>query len=307
MFKYTIIIPHRNCPDFLARCIDSIELRDDVQLIVVDDNSSEDVVDFNAFPGKDDPRITVIFDKSGKGAGHARNIGLEHAEGDWIVFADADDFFTEDMYGTMEKYTDSSADIVYLRPVDLNEDLSRHDGPSKIPYYLSHFDGKPEAKEYMFRYMASEPWCKLFNAGFVRRHKLAFDETSVANDWGFSARAGYHASKIEWHDVPFYCYVHRAASLCNSIPGERQLLDRAWVYASLCSFMHERGIIWSDDALFRHLYSIMVKSPKVFFKALDRVSFYKGKTELAWSTILWRLTRKRRMGLGYYFNCPLCR
>lgn len=305
-YRFTVIIPHRNCPDLLARCIESVGLESDVQLIIVDDNSSGDIVDFDAFPGRNDPRIDVIFDKSGKGAGHARNIGLAHAEGEWVIFADADDFFTEGMYATIDRHSGTGADIVCFKPVDLNEDLSVHEGPAKIPYYLSHFEDKPEAREYMFRYMASEPWCKMYRTEFIKKHSIAFDETSVANDWGFSARAGYHAEKIEWHDVPFYCYIHRASSLCNSRPGEKQMLDRAWVYASLCSFMHEKGVTWSDDALYRHLYS-MITSPGLFMKALRRTSFYKSIPALAWSTVWWRLSRRRKMGLGYYFNCPLCR
>ena len=39
--NYSFIIPHKNCPDLLQRCVDSIPERDDVQVIVVDDNSDE--------------------------------------------------------------------------------------------------------------------------------------------------------------------------------------------------------------------------------------------------------------------------
>jgi glycosyltransferase involved in cell wall biosynthesis len=41
MYNYSFIIPHKNCPDLLQRCVDSIPDRDDVQVIVVDDNSDE--------------------------------------------------------------------------------------------------------------------------------------------------------------------------------------------------------------------------------------------------------------------------
>lgn len=53
MYTYTIIIPHRNIPKLLQRCLDSIPHRDDLHIIVVDDNSDPDKVDFEHFPGYD--------------------------------------------------------------------------------------------------------------------------------------------------------------------------------------------------------------------------------------------------------------
>ena len=50
-FKYSIIIPHKNIPVLLQRCLDSIPIRDDIQIVIVDDNSSSEIVDFDNFPG----------------------------------------------------------------------------------------------------------------------------------------------------------------------------------------------------------------------------------------------------------------
>ena len=51
MINYSIIIPHKNIPNLLQRCLDSIPNREDVQIIVVDDNSDPNIVDFDKFPG----------------------------------------------------------------------------------------------------------------------------------------------------------------------------------------------------------------------------------------------------------------
>ena len=91
--SFTIIIPHRDCPDLLQRCLDSIPERENVQVIVVDDNSDPSIVDFDRFPGKGRDNVKIVFTKEGKGAGYARNVGLEYATGEWIVFSDADDYF----------------------------------------------------------------------------------------------------------------------------------------------------------------------------------------------------------------------
>ena len=82
----------------LLRCLGSIPIREDVQVIVADDNSDiTEVDDVNLFslPEKY-PHVEFIWGKNEngrKGAGYARNLGLEKAKGKWLVFADADDFF----------------------------------------------------------------------------------------------------------------------------------------------------------------------------------------------------------------------
>ena len=69
MINYSIIIPHKNIPNLLQRCLDSIPNREDVQIIVVDDNSDPNIVDFDKFPGLNRCNVEVIFTKEGKGAG----------------------------------------------------------------------------------------------------------------------------------------------------------------------------------------------------------------------------------------------
>lgn len=71
--NYSLIIPHKNIPNLLKRCLDSIPQRDDMEIILVDDNSDPNIVDFEHFPGKTRQGVRLIFDKQGGGAGRARN------------------------------------------------------------------------------------------------------------------------------------------------------------------------------------------------------------------------------------------
>ena len=83
---YSFIIPHKNCPDLLQRCVNSIPRRDDVQIIVVDDDSDPTIVNWNEFQFDDDKCIELVLTKGGQGAGAARNEGLKRAVGKWILF-----------------------------------------------------------------------------------------------------------------------------------------------------------------------------------------------------------------------------
>ena len=91
-YLYSIIIPHKNSPELLSRCLDSIPNRDDLQVVIVDDNSDENIVDFSIFPGLSRKNTNVIFNKESRGAGYARNLGLAESNSKWLLFADADDY-----------------------------------------------------------------------------------------------------------------------------------------------------------------------------------------------------------------------
>ena len=62
---YSVIIPHYNIPTLLQRCLSTIPKRKDLEIIIVDDNSSPNIVDFEHFPGSDRSDCTIIFDKKG--------------------------------------------------------------------------------------------------------------------------------------------------------------------------------------------------------------------------------------------------
>ena len=65
-YAFTIIIPHKNVPDLLQRCLDSIPKRDDLHIIVVDDNSDSKIVDFDRFPGLNIRNARSYLPKKGR-------------------------------------------------------------------------------------------------------------------------------------------------------------------------------------------------------------------------------------------------
>ena len=111
MSVISIIIPHHNTPTLLQRCLDSIPADKGIQVIVVDDNSDPTKVDFEKFPGKVRPDVEIFLTKEGRGAGYARNVGLQHAKGDWLLFADSDDYFVQGFYDVIRKYIDNDTDM----------------------------------------------------------------------------------------------------------------------------------------------------------------------------------------------------
>ena len=112
---FSVIIPHREIPDLLMRCLKSIPISEDIQVIVVDDNSPDANTYLERYSELSRQHLEFIRTTKGGGAGYARNIGLDHAKGKWLLFADADDFFVEDMYDIISSNADSEADVIYYK------------------------------------------------------------------------------------------------------------------------------------------------------------------------------------------------
>ncbi len=91
----SVIIPLYNKENAVANCLESITKHTDydVEIIVIDDGSSDNSAQI--VKSFQDERIKY-FRKPNGGVSSARNLGLEYAKGDWIIYIDADDYFLPD-------------------------------------------------------------------------------------------------------------------------------------------------------------------------------------------------------------------
>lgn len=105
---FSIIIPHKDIPDLLMRCLRSIPVSEDIQVIVVDDNSAGADSYFKKYPEMSRSFWEFIRAPKNGGAGYARNIGLDRAKGKYVLFADADDFFTYCINDILDEYKNES-------------------------------------------------------------------------------------------------------------------------------------------------------------------------------------------------------
>lgn len=140
MFNYSIIIPHKNIPSLLRRCLDSIPERDDLEIIVVDDNSKEDTIrDLQTIHRNN---IQIIYTKEGKGAGYAMNVGISKAQGKWILFADADDFFLPNVIEKISPYSDCPQNLILFNSIcRFSDDLTQNGDRDKICNKFSKIQG----------------------------------------------------------------------------------------------------------------------------------------------------------------------
>ena len=170
MINYTIIIPHKNSPDLLKRCLNSIPPREDVKVVVVDDNSSDAEAVKNVV--KEYGHAHLILAKEGLGAGHCRNIGIENAEGKWILFSDADDFFHEGFLDVCDKYIDSDNDIVFF-DIDCCYSETLEPAPSRNKTINP---GIKSGNIEHLKWLVMPVWSKLFSLKLIKENDIKFDE-----------------------------------------------------------------------------------------------------------------------------------
>lgn len=99
MIKISIIVPVYNAEMYIKRCVDSLvkQTLKDIEIILVDDGSTDDSSLICDNLAEEDDRIVVLHKRNG-GPGDARNVGISNARGEYIGFVDADDWVTKDMY-----------------------------------------------------------------------------------------------------------------------------------------------------------------------------------------------------------------
>lgn len=139
---FSIVVPTRNRPDSLARLLDSVEDQKDgcVEVIVIDDASAEPVKVEPAYR----TAVTVLRRDKSEGACSARNLGIEKARGDWIVFLDDDiEFADAGVLQRLARFVDAKPDfgVVGLAELTPNGDWGFNLGSDEAVLEVARFYG----------------------------------------------------------------------------------------------------------------------------------------------------------------------
>lgn len=247
MINYSVIIPQRDCVDLTKRCLLSIPDRKDVEIIVVDDNSKNPEELKKAQYELLKNNVQFIYTTEGLGAGYARNVGVSHAKGKWLVFADADDFFEKDAFAIFDKYVNDNFDIIYFPHTSVYsetlEPCSRFN--SRNDRLIDYMHEPSTSTEERLKYGDVVPWGKIFRRSIVKQHKIKFDEVPASNDVMFVVQAAYHAKNIYVSQQPIYVLTYRKGSITRVLNKTNEY-SRFRVSLRFNNFLREKGL--------KHLY-----------------------------------------------------
>lgn len=287
-YLFTIIIPHKNIPHLLSRCLSSIPDRSDIQVIVIDDASDSTDEVKNVCSQYENTELLLTNDNCG--AGFARNKGLERAEGKWILFADADDFFSPHLLDLITNHYTDKADIVYFGSESIySESLAPSPKLDNRKKALKKYSSSPRRIEEFCRYYQTEPWGKMIKRSLIEKHHVRFDETPLANDFYFSVATGYFAETIAFDNQTIYMYTEREGSLSHKYSGDgTTVLTRLKVYKHVQDFFDEHKIPYAP--FYRYSLSEYLNKESGFS---DTVKDFWDKNSISFIKVLFRYTKDK--------------
>ncbi len=247
--KVSIIVPVYNAEKYLERCINSLKTQslEDIEIILVDDSSSDSSLEICNKAAKEDRRIKVIH-KVNEGAGKARNAALEVATGEYIGFVDSDDFVNADMFETLyikaKKY---NSDLVMSGVMFVDGNIFSKKGENICRTYFdkdTHFETDEELKKLRMGIIGALPedaddskygmsiWKNLFRHEIIKRNNLFFESERemLSEDALFMLDYISCIDKATGIDGVFYNYCRNGDSISKSYKKDR--FNKCFVFVS---------------------------------------------------------------------------
>ena len=287
---FSVIIPQRNALDTIPRLIDSIPDMERVEIILVD-NSPESISKADI---KTDRDYTLLWSPPEKFAGGARNKGLEAARGKWLVFADADDFFTKNAFDVFYQHFDDLHDVIYFSSRGEYSDGSGTTNRGALYNQLiDDFLSDPE-KRMDIRLYFSVPWAKMVRRQFVAEHSFRFDEVITANDACFSMMTGYYAKSVTATKDVVYVVTTSRGSLTRR-KDEAAIWSRFQVKLRKNKFLREHGLGDKQSSLMGYIAESRHYGVKSMMKFLWAAVKYRQNIFIGWSMWLANYRKKAKI------------
>lgn len=232
--KISVIIPVYNSERYLRKCVDSIigQTFPEWQLILVDDGSKDNSLELCHQFEKADNRIKV-YHQENSGPGVARNTGIEHADGEYVVFVDSDDYLDLDYFMSLQKRTE---DVVFFDMQSVDEkDNPKGMDKMNIAVNISK-------DEFIRKQMTGRiTWGgvrKAVKLELLRDHNIKYTQHKIGEEALYSFLILHYASSIGYIDKILYYRVLRNDSQSH-LPVEDPWGD---VAISLINELKGRGL-----------------------------------------------------------------
>lgn len=233
--EISVIVPIYNVADYLSKCISSIigQTYDKLQIILVDDGSTDNSPDICDYFARQDDRITVIHKENG-GLVSARKAGLQAAAGEYIGYVDGDDWIESDLYEYMlNDLIQYQVDMVETEHfIDAGENSNRI--KSKLPY--GRYDTKGIIpmmlcdKDFNECRLRPYLWSKLFKKSLLDKHQMGVDEViRCGEDIAVTYPYILDTESIYIADYAGYHYVQRQDSMTSMPSLANQEWDKALI------------------------------------------------------------------------------
>ncbi len=210
--KVSIVIPCYNSENYLQKAVDSAlnQSLQELQIILVDDGSTDKTPVLLQQYKMQDNRVEVITHPENRGLGPARNSGIKIAKGEYLFFLDSDDYIHPNGLEVLYEYANSGQlDILQAQYIVHKDGKKKVMPPDLVP--LPH----PVSGIQYFNlgfFIAPQAWSKLWRTDFIKKNHLKFS-LGFYEDIVMVYDAIIMAARI--NNIPFasYHYIIRSGSI----------------------------------------------------------------------------------------------
>lgn len=250
----SVIVPVYNSAKYLAEAIDSLReqtLRD-IEIIIVDDGSTDESVTVAEQLATDDSRIKFHRLESNQGVGAARNSGMTVASGDYLYFFDSDDRLQSTALEQLtELAREENLDIVYFdaEPFFDTDELEREKSGYR-QYYQRRgtYPGVKTGIQLLVEMTSNDDWkpgppLQLIRRDFMRADEIAFPEGAFHEDNPYSLLGALAAKRVSYLPQALLQRRIREGSIVTSLPTARHVfgLFDAYVRGSAAADLKNHG------------------------------------------------------------------
>lgn len=217
----SVIVPVYNVSPFVEKCIKSIVEQNykELEIIIVDDGSTDDSVKKCEKVQKNDNRIKIIKKKNG-GLSDARNVGLKVANGEYVTFVDSDDYISPKLVSLLYKnIKKTNSQISVCDPVHVfNNKKYEFKDETEVKEYNS-LDAIEEML-YQTSFLVSA-WGKMYRRELFSG--IEFPVGKLFEDSAIMYKLFEKADKVVYSNAKYYVYVHRENSITTKAFSNRDL------------------------------------------------------------------------------------
>ena len=173
----SIIIPAYNAEKYILECLESLRylLGESLEILVINDGSNDKTETLVLDYSKHDKRMKLLSIPNG-GVSHARNIGLDNAEGKYIMFLDSDDYLNPEVFHEIEKIIQKGQfDFFAFSRIIIEEDGRKWTDTFSFKEAFTKDNEQIDSIMYADS-MFNECWGKLYKRTIVEKYKIRFPE-----------------------------------------------------------------------------------------------------------------------------------
>ena len=207
----SVIVPVYNVEKYIAKCIESVLGQDykNIELILVNDGSTDTSGEICDLYKEKDNRVKVIH-KPKSGQSGARNLGVEMATGDYVVFLDSDDFWLDNKLGDIvKKLKEDNTDMLVFKSYSYYSEEDRYEHFANN-YNQSCFKGN--GKKVLTNILREDynfGWCPFWyviKREVLKEHKLMFLEGYLCEDVNYVFELWNIVNSVSYYDEYVYAY-----------------------------------------------------------------------------------------------------